>query len=55
LKCGEAPPPGATPASTQPTQDTTEERLLKLKNLLDKGLITQEEHDKRRQEILQSI
>jgi len=43
-----APPPPAHVA-------TPEERLAKLKELLDKGLITQDEYDKRRAEILQSI
>src|SRR5262249_18667952 len=47
----EAPPsaPGAAPAPS------AEERLIKLKQLLDKGLITPEEHDKRKQEILKSL
>jgi hypothetical protein len=39
-----------TPASTDP-----EARLRKLKELLEKGLITQEDYDKRRAEILQSL
>jgi hypothetical protein len=42
---GPAPTPTATP----------EARLAKLKELLDKGLITQDEYDKRRAEILKSI
>lgn len=39
----EAPPPSA------------EERILKLRDLLNKGLITKEEFDRRRQEILNSL
>lgn len=46
-----APP---RPAASAPTA-TPEERLTKLKELLDKGLITQDEYDRRRAEILKSI
>jgi hypothetical protein len=44
-----APVPVAAPSATP------EERLAKLKDLLDKGLITQDEYDKRRAQILQSL
>jgi len=46
-----APPPPPPP----PPAATPEQRLWKLKELLDKGLITQDEYDRRRAEILKSI
>jgi Domain of unknown function (DUF4156)/Short C-terminal domain len=51
------PPPQAAPpnAAPAPPTATPEERLAKLKELLDKKLITQEEYDKRRAEIVGSI
>ncbi len=59
---GNAPPvqavPGsvATPAPVAAVPSpSVEERLIKLQELLGKGLITQEEHDRRRQEILKSL
>jgi hypothetical protein len=45
------PPPSAPPSVVS----TPEERLTKLKGLLDKGLITQDEYDKRRAEIIRSL
>jgi hypothetical protein len=48
-----APPP--PPAAPPPPPPTPEARLAKLKELLDKGLITQDEYDRRRAEILKSI
>jgi hypothetical protein len=50
--------PEAVRAKTapQPTEARTlEERLTKLRSLFDQGLITQDEYDKRRAEILQSL
>ena len=51
------PPPQAAPNAPPPpaASATPEERLAKLKSLLDQKLITQEEYDKRRAEILGSI
>jgi Domain of unknown function (DUF4156)/Short C-terminal domain len=40
---------------SQSAQPNAEDRLRKLQELLEKGLITQEEHDKRKAEILDSI
>jgi len=42
------------PQQSQPS-DPLEEKLMKLKNLLDKGLITQEEYDQKKKEILSSL
>jgi hypothetical protein len=57
--CDNIPSTEAEPAVVAPpapsTAPTPEERLAKLKELLDKGLITQDEYDKRRAQILQSI
>jgi hypothetical protein len=47
-----APPP---PPATAPAVPTPEKRLAKLKNLLDTGVITQDEYDKRRAEIIRSL
>jgi hypothetical protein len=45
-----------TPASVAPDGGlTVEDRLTRLKSLLQQGLITQAEHDQRRREILQSL
>jgi hypothetical protein len=44
--------PATVPLAAAPTP---EERLTKLKELLDKGLITQDEYDKRRAEIIHSL
>jgi len=45
----------ATPAASAPAKESVEERLKKLDELLKKGLITKEEHQKRRAEILKEI
>jgi hypothetical protein len=47
----------ANPATAKETapQKSPEERITELQNLLEKGLITQEEFDQRRKEILDSI
>jgi hypothetical protein len=52
-----APPAIAAPAVAPADQKKgdVEERLRKLQDLLDKGLITKEEYDKKRQEILNSL
>lgn len=42
-------------ARPAPAPTSAEERLVRLKELLDKGLITQPEYDGRRKEILQSL
>jgi hypothetical protein len=47
-------PSAAQPAET-PVDRSVEKRLEELKSLLDKGLITQEEYDRKKQEILQSL
>ncbi|MDE7395588.1 MAG: SHOCT domain-containing protein [Clostridiales bacterium] len=39
----------------KPEQQSTAERLEKLKSLLEQGLITQEEYDRKRSEILESV
>jgi hypothetical protein len=62
-RCGAPPPQKPVPVTVEDDprmtvaepEKTAEERLEELKSLLDKGLITQEEYDQRRQEILQSI
>lgn len=43
----DAPPPSAL--------DTVDDKLRKIKELLDRGLITQEEYDKKREDIINSI
>jgi hypothetical protein len=61
-RCGDPPPAaplvaaagGAPPASAEPTL-TPEQRLQRLEDLLKKGLITQDERDRRRVEIVQSL
>ncbi len=54
-----APTPAPTPAPAEPAPPaetrSVEERLLELKALLDKGLITPEEYEKKRAEILGAI
>jgi hypothetical protein len=67
FRCDGAPPgagavavqraPGAGPATPPPSSATpsAEERLTKLKALFDQNLITKEEYEKRRGEILQSL
>jgi hypothetical protein len=54
-----APHPQAAQALREarpaPQPTSAEERLVRLKELLDKGLITQPEYDGRRKEILQSL
>jgi hypothetical protein len=67
FRCGAEPVPTVAandakseePTAGAPPKDepalTPEQRLARLKDLLDKGLITQAEHDQRRQEILQSL
>jgi hypothetical protein len=47
--------PSQTPGAPASPPPSAAERLLRLKELLEKGLITQEEYDKRRQEILKSL
>jgi len=36
-------------------KETVEERLIKLKKLLDDGLLEKEEYDKKRQEIIEKL
>jgi hypothetical protein len=57
FRCDGSPSSAAmTPVAPAPAKaETLEERLTKLKQLLDKGLITQEEYDRRRAEIVQSL
>jgi hypothetical protein len=51
-----APPPAVTPPPSTPAPaGTVEERLLQLKKLRDTGIVTQEEYDRRRTEILNSL
>ena len=45
--------PSAPPAPEQPEQ--AEERLRKLQSLRDEGLITPEEYEQKRQEVLQDL
>ena len=47
--------PAATPAAPAPAVASPEERLRKLQELRDKGLITEQEYATRRKEILQSL
>ncbi|ALS59092.1 SHOCT domain-containing protein [Pandoraea norimbergensis] len=54
--CAGATHPGAASAAAPvPAQASVEDRILKLKDLLDKGLITEGDFEKRRGEILASI
>jgi len=46
------PSPSATASPTSPPHQGAEERLLKLKSLLDKKLITPDEYQKKRIQIL---
>jgi len=50
-----APGAGAQPAGPAGPAPSPEQRLRTLKALLDQGLVTQEEHDQRRKEILDSL
>ena len=43
------------PTSTPPAAPTSADRLLELRSLLDRGLITQAEHDERRAQIIAGI
>ena len=49
---GQAQEPAAFPPSSLPARRSAEERLQELKKLLDQGLITQEDYDRKKQEIL---
>lgn len=51
---GPAPAPSASAAQEQP-QRSVEERLRELQDLYDKGLITEEEYRKKREEILNGL
>jgi hypothetical protein len=42
-------------APSAPVADDAEQRLLKLKHLYDKGLITKSEYEKKREEIIKSL
>jgi GNAT superfamily N-acetyltransferase len=50
-----AAPPAPAPAASPPSQGSAEERLRKLKKLLDDGVITPAEHERRRGEIINSL
>jgi hypothetical protein len=49
------PPPSAPVPQPPPVPRTTEQRLQELQSLKDKGLVSQQEYDTRRREILGSI
>ncbi|HOS96338.1 MAG TPA: SHOCT domain-containing protein [Deltaproteobacteria bacterium] len=52
------PPAGllpSTPLDKEPSADTVEHRLRTLKDLLDKNLITQEDYDRKKEEILKGL
>ena len=49
------PAPTPPPAGSRPAPKSMEERLLILKGLHDKGLITEEEYRAKRQEILKEL
>jgi Short C-terminal domain len=49
---GQVAPASDAPAAPSPT---TAERLEELRSLLDRGLITQQEHDERRKGIIDSV
>jgi hypothetical protein len=57
--CEEAPAgtpvASAAAVAVPPPAQSPEERLTKLKELLDKGMITQTEYDRKRAEIIQSL
>ncbi len=48
-------PSSPPPPPPEPPPATAEQRLAKLKSLLEKGLITQEDYERRKAEILQSL
>jgi hypothetical protein len=50
-----ATPPPAAPPGTQPGYDTIAQRLRTLQKLRDDGLITQQEYEQKRQEILKGL
>lgn len=47
--------PSPTEAQAAATRASTAERLEELRTLLDRGLITQQEHDERRKAIIDSV
>ncbi|MBT9560012.1 MAG: DUF4156 domain-containing protein [Myxococcales bacterium] len=56
LSGSRAPAAAPPPASVAPDAGVTvQDRLTRLKSLLEQGLITQSEHDQRRREILDSL
>lgn len=56
LECGGLnPAPPQRSRDTSVTSETAEQRLVKIKNLLDKGLITEEEAKKARERILNDL
>jgi hypothetical protein len=55
FRCDRLPSNMAPQTGTAAPASDPETRLRKLKELLDKGLITQEDYDRRRAEILQSL
>jgi Short C-terminal domain len=52
---GHVQPESQTAVEPQPTAPTTAARLEELSSLLDRGLITQQEHDERRKAIIDSV
>jgi hypothetical protein len=52
---GHVQPGSETATEPQPTPPTTAARLEELRSLLDRGLISQQEHDERRKAIIESV
>lgn len=52
---GDRGPAAETAPDAGPARAGTAERLTELKGLLDRGLVTQEEYDRRRQAIIDSV
>ena len=55
MDCGDASPASTSPATASRTSETAEQRLDKIKELLGKGLITEEEAKKARERILKEL
>ena len=52
---GQVAPSPTEPATSTAPRATTAERLEELRSLLDRGVITQQEHDERRKAIIDSV
>lgn len=55
LDCGDLNPPSAASGNAPPGNETVEQRLEKIKDLLSKGLISEEEAKKARERIINNL